>query len=354
MKTALWILAAVLAIGTPPLVADERPTAEHLLAAFEKSVEKLSRVRIEWKFSGREGGNDAEMTIFRDGPRWKFDRFLIPKGNRPGSSRKREQTLIGDEIVRVSLKYDPLDDMPRVMEMGMMAIREHVATRSWPQLLSASVLFGRINGDAGYPLWTVMREAGSLELLPQTEVVDGAETYVLKSVGKYGEHRVWLDAASGGLPRRIEIDKQSGNLLNDEQLGSTPFPKETPLDPNRRIQIPVRRPRSAASTRIDKIHIENKDGLFVITGFEEEGRTTFSDGKNPEPNDGTTPPPKRGHKFRVDIDPKDFPEDAFRFAIAIPNGTPVSVLDNYPLEYQGPVKTEHEWVDGKIQNRLQK
>src|SRR5262249_15084364 len=152
-------------------------------------------------------GNIVQTTIYRAGGRWKKDRWLFTRGDpadREGAIR--EQTLIGGEVMRESLRYEAPDDPPLLMPI-IMAVREDIATRRWMQIGPRMVLFGRVSGDGGYPLWTILRESGSLELLPQTEIIDGSETYVVKSQGKFGEHRLWLDLACGGLPRRIEIKK---------------------------------------------------------------------------------------------------------------------------------------------------
>jgi hypothetical protein len=353
MKAAHWIWVAILAL--PPSLArcDERPSADELLAAFEKSVGKLDRVKVEWNVKGRKGAPfDQELTVLRDGPRWKTDRLLIPIGDRPGR-KTREQTLIGDEIFSVSLLYDPVDDKPRI-RFGLTAFRERISTRAWSRI-PCRVLFGRMAGELGSPVWTVMREAGSLELLPQTEMVGGVPTYVLKSRGKFGEHKMWLDPASGGLPRRIEVHKLPGDLFNDEQLGTAGAPSqdaESPPEPGRRGPPLLGRPHQEYWNLIDKIQIESQKGAFVITAYESEVRIVFA-GDWPLPKDGAKQPlvVKDECKFRVDVEPKEFPENAFKFAVEIPNGTRVSVMDGYPLEYQGPVKTEHEWFDGTIRAR---
>src|SRR5580765_7215418 len=111
------------------------------------------------------------------------------------------------------------------------------------------------------------------------ETVGGVTTNVLKSRGKFGEHKVWLDPAHGALPRRIEVHKRPGNLLNDEQLGTAGAPPKD-ADPqaesgSRRLPLPEN-PHSEYWTRIDKIQIEDQKGVFVITAYEEEVRLTFS------------------------------------------------------------------------------
>lgn len=346
MKTARWVvIVAILGVASN-LCGGERPTAAELLTAFEKSVEKLAHVRIEWDVKGRRGPNDVEVVIFRDGPRWKTDRLLLPKGD-PATrgGRVREQTLVGDELLKVSIRYDD-NDTPRLSPL-VVAFRTRIAERTWLGLGSASIIFGRTNGDAGYPLWTVVRESGSVELLPQTEIVNGVETFVIKSRGKFGDHQLWLDPASGGLPRRIEVHKHPGELLNDEQLGTKTTP-ESPAQPDAKGRVPLRGlpPRNESWVRIDNIQIENQKGIFVITGFDEQGYTTYAGNKkvNSPPKTG----PKIEHRLRVVVDPPEFPKDAFDFAVTIPNGTRVSLGDDRPLEFQGVVDSKHEWVDGKI------
>jgi len=344
MTTTRWLLAAAFVVTFSFPAAGEPPTADNLLTAFEKSVEKLARVRID-ENSKREGDTEVEMTLFRDGPRLKLDRLVQPKGDR--SRRFREQTLIGDDIVLLRLQYNALDDAPQIV--GVSALLERLATRSWFQIGYPQVIFGRIEGDAGYPLWTVMRESDSLERLPATEIVDGCETHIVRSRGKFGTHRLWLDPASGGLPRRIEVSKQPGDLVNDEQLGTSTAPNP-PAEPPTKRRIPVRRPRSEYWGRIDNIQIENQKGSFVITGFDTHVGTTFV-GETSQKSDADKKPRfnwERAYEFRVVVDPQEFPEDAFRFAIAIPNRTPITVLDSAPLENQRPVNMEHEWMDGKV------
>jgi hypothetical protein len=186
-----------------------------------------------------------------------------------------------------------------------------------------------------------MREAGSLELLPKTEIVDGVETFVLRSEGKYGEHKVWLDPASGGLPRRIEVNKRPGNLLDDEQLGTVPAPPPgTLVKPRQPGAAP---PRRECSFRVDKVHIDKKGSAFVITEFESTMSDVVVDGRKGEF--------KNAFKARLfDLDLTDLPPSAFQFDIEIPEGTIVFVV--------GPgderIDDRYEWVDGKVRERVGK
>ena len=333
-------------------VAAEPPTADDLLKSFEGSVEKLNRLQIEWKQALPRG--EIQTTVFRDGPRWKNDRWFLQQGTSPfAEGSRREQTVISDEILKISLQYNSATDPPLLMPI-ITAIRDKVSSRTWLQIGQPAILFGRIPGDAGYPLWTIMRESGSLKLL-ETERIGDRDTYVLESQNKYGHHKLWLDPAAGSLPRRIEVRKRAGNLLNDEQLGTTTIPKPSAeADPKPLVQLQSRRPHKASWLRIDNIQIENLNGAFTITGFEQQGRITFV-GEPEDENDGQPKPVNKMElRFRVDIDPRTFPDDAFKFAVAIPNGTMVFVADKSPLEFQGPARPEHEWIDGQVRERSQK
>lgn len=250
----------------------------------------------------------------------------------------------GDELLSIPIRYDA-NDTPQLFPFVTVS-RKRVGERTWLGLGSAGIIFGRTNGDAGFPLWTVVRESGSVELPPETELVNGVETLAIKCRGKFGDHQLWLDPSSGGLPRRIEVHKRTGNLLNDEQLGSTPASVPPTKDNGKGLPtLNGLRVRTESWVRIDNIQIENQKGTFVITGFDEQGFTRFA-GK--EADGAGKPGPKIEHRFRVVVDPPEFPKDTFDFAVAIPNGTRVSVGDDRPLEYQGPAETTHEWVDGKI------
>src|SRR5262245_39218725 len=48
MNLVRWLAALLIVVLAADASAGERPTGEELLTAYEKSVEKLSRVRIEW------------------------------------------------------------------------------------------------------------------------------------------------------------------------------------------------------------------------------------------------------------------------------------------------------------------
>jgi hypothetical protein len=249
------------------------------------------------------------------------------------------QTLVGEDIIRASLPKGPPQDPQQ--RPSVIAYRDDHARRVWDMLSPAQVVFGHIEGDAGYPLWAVMGEASNLELLPDPEEIGGDETWVLKSRGKFGEHTVWFDPQKGGLPRRIEIRKQNGDLYNDEQLGSRPA--DSPPRRGKPGQPAPFEARQDIFDRIDNIQVEEKDGVFVITGFDCAHRFTRV---------RTRKPVETRSEFRIraiEIDPK-LTEGALEFDIKIPNSTRVGVFLNAPLEFSsGSPDTYEEWNDGKLQ-----
>lgn len=335
MRLTGWLMVAYFVLVSGRISRAEPPTAETLLAEYEKSVEKLSRVQIEWNRRNKEeaaGKPTDEYTLFRNGKQWKVNRYWPGWGDgRAGDSRFREQSLlVGEEVLFAS---------QRAAAPGFQEGRPHVSCRRGERIADelfssighCSVFFGRMSGDAGYPLWTVMREAGSLELLPKTEIVDGVDTYVLLSKGKYGEHKLWLDPTRGALPRRIEVHKYPGNLLGKEQLGTTPPPTVPP--PRRTGSGPA---YQECFCRIEKFEIENKGGAFIVAGFEHFSVNTVSTGKKLESRGQLKP-------SVLEVDP-EFPDNAFRFDIDIPNGTTVWVREANENNFNG----KYRWVDGKI------
>ena len=90
--------------------------------------------------------------------------------------------------------------------------------------------------------------------------------------------------------------------------------------------------------RIDDVRVEKKDGVFVITAWNEDGRITSGDGKN---YGGSR---MESSVTTLDFDSKSWPENAFRPSIDIPNKTRVFVRDGVP-------RTVYEWLDGKVQVR---
>jgi hypothetical protein len=352
MNAIRWILtAAVLALSSGAF-AGERPTAEELLAACQKSFEKLARVRIECTETDPKQADKGDpdetrdLTILRDASRWKLDE--IRRGKRLINGNLSEfgfwnQTLVADEIIEAALhRLPPQDPQERP---HVIALRDNHPRRVWTRLYLPSVLFGYMPGDGGFPLWMVMGEDTKLELLPEPEKIAGIETWVLKSRGKYGEHKVWFDPASDGLPRRIEIRKQFGDLLNDEQLGSRP-PEESVPTKAKRGQPRPPSARQDVFTRIDNIQIDNKNGVFLITAFDYKHRFKYVKTQKEIES-------RRELRVRaIDVDPKSWPEDAFQFDIKIPNELSVGIFINAPLEFGSAVAdTYEEWIDGKLQKR---
>jgi hypothetical protein len=357
MKTVPWFFAVLLAIAASPALSDERPTAEGLLAAYEKSVEQLARARIECleKQPERQLGENGsiaethERTIIRNGPQWKVADVIRTIRTTNGTKQEgglRAEMIVAEQLlevlrtidgtVQVSAWLDPTT--VKKTQVGTQVLTIDPARIHWRMLGGAETLFGRFPGDADQPLWEVMREAATLSLLPDTEEIDGAATYVLKSQGKFGEHTVWIDPARGSLPRRIEIRKELGNLLNSNQLGSRiGLADEKQRQPGRGPPSTQPPDIRAFSARIGSIQIENKGGVFVMTAWKVESKTTFGNGA---PGEHRT----ENSVTVVDFKPEASSKDAFRPGIEIPEKSGVRVQDGLP-------GTEYEWVGGKVQIR---
>jgi hypothetical protein len=345
------ILVAGVFAFAPSLRAADHPTAGELLSALQKSVEKLDRARVEWTDTVQDAkyGADGKFsrtldgTLLRDRSRWKIDRVFrwsrAVNGVR-SEEKYSHQTLFGCDVIQphevIETKLTgPIGNDPNVY-LYLHAFLDDHDNRVWDRMGLVRVLFGRMAGDGGVPLWTVMGEDTTLELLPETEVVSGVETIVLKSRGRYGEHKVWLDPARGGLPRRIEYHKQNGDLYDDEQLGSRPQATEPGKD-----FPPVRE----ITAKIDNIQVEDHNGIFVISAFDEDFRMQH----------GGQWESGRPETFRlrsIDVDPPPFPEGTFQFDAKIPRDQIIWTLRGLPLQFHSASgKPEYEWNDGRPRRR---
>jgi hypothetical protein len=359
MRTAQVVLAALILARAGGVSAGDRPTAADLLSAYQTSVEKLSRVRIEGSESESRTGISTtwarDTTVIRDASRWKVNdvmKITVPASAtrpKPWVQTSQTQTLAGCELIQanellMTQLIDPNLDNPQAN--GVAAFLDDHSSRVWNNLGSTRVLFGRLDGDGGLPLWEIMGEDTALELLPETETIAGIETYVLTSRGKYGEHKVWFDPSSGGLPRRIEVQKHNGNLYDDEQLGSRTT-QEAGAKPE------AKRPRTSPVHResayiIDNIQIEKKAGVFLVTAFDHDSGHVSEGGEK-------QPWRRRSYRLRaIDVDPEPWPEGTFRFDVKIPDGLILAMYENAPLKIDGttnPAST-YEWRDGRPQRRI--
>jgi hypothetical protein len=365
MKTGQWIVGGLLAIAATAALADERPTAEELLAGYQKSVEHLNRVGLECvekKPERRAGENvivkeTGTRVIYRDEARWMVADIRRRTQSANGASHElgtRQELVVGDQVVSFNL-IETRDGMPVPIDQGLQIVAwlepkmgrkiegaEQGVANEPDQMIGRMLgglqtLFGRFSGDAGQAIWDVMRDS-ALELLPETEVIGDIKTSVVRSEGKFGTHTLWLDPNCGGLPRRIEISRKLGNLYDDNQLGSRIGQPQEPLRARGKGPPPNQKPDLRESwLRIDDVRIEKEDGVFVMTAWNEDWKLTRRDGKT------------MGERVdfsvsSVSFKPETWPENAFRPTMEVPNKTRVIARD-------GVRGTEYEWVDGKVRVR---
>jgi len=346
MRKLIPLFTAVLAIGSSAALSGEPPTAEELLTAYQKSVDHFTRARFQCvsKHPEQLVGDDKslahtnERSVVRDGTHWKVgkdSRFTIVENGTKREGGDYREMVVGGQLLEVIKNLD-----------GTVAVTAwldptRVKQLPWRALGGAESVFGRFEGDADKPLWEVMRETSTLELLPETQEINGAKTYALESRGKFGEHTVWIDPDRGGLPRRIEIRKNLGDLYSEIQLGArVGAVDEAPRKPGSIPRAaPPRQPPDirAFSLRVDDIQIEKRDGAFVMTAWKTEEKVTFGDGR---PGDR-----REEHAVgAVDFKPETWPKDALRLTIEIPDKTRVSVRD-------GLDGTNYEWIGGEVRVR---
>lgn len=347
MKIAFPVVAAMNIVFIACAPAAEKPTAEQLLAEYQKSVEKPSRFRLEtvehqWKTGSsdeRIKDNPAkdnkdgyvgatERKICHDDSCWRFSTVATNVFTRRGVRTEHKsgiEYLVGDYLNRRQALhaqwYTSKEDLTEIAKLDVWLDDDVKESRRF--LGTSAIVFGQTSTDEP-PLWDVMRDAKELELSSEMELVGGKPTYVVKSRGRFGQHTLWLDPQAGSLPRRIEIHKAHGDLFGNQTLGT---------------EIAARFPKRI----LDEVHqswygiqIEEKNGISVITAFNSVSRRSrrIDDKEEKE---------QQRIEYRttaVDFDPATWPADAFLPGVAIPNGTKVATRD---------LKASIVWIDGRVE-----
>lgn len=352
MHRTFCLVVAIYALPTQIAFADDRPSAKELLDRYEKAVARLSRVHIEsvekyyqkgdsdgrFKDNPDDPRSTEELTLFRDNSRWRIlqrstSRRTIQE--KATDAKTSTETLIGEQLLYVSRA----EALPSPGNVRVQAYLDATTDEAdvYRRLGSRDMLFGVTYGDHFKPLWNVMRDASSLEVAPEMEVIGTVKTYVVKSQGRFGAHTLWLDPTNDCLPRRIEIHKRPGDTFDDFQLGVKRNPPELP--PATKRQLPPIPTLNESFWKWDNIHIERKNDIPVITAFEMTRKSKFE--KDVEIQSRI--------EYRitsVDFDLKVWPENAFQLSIEIPEGTAVFVRD-VPVEE----RNSYVWMNGKVQKR---
>jgi hypothetical protein len=287
----------------------------------------------------------SDDTIWRDEARWKIDqtkKLSSVPANDQAEASLRVQILVGEEIL-YALLSEPTVENPNP-GANLSAFRDKHALRIWNFLGNSSLLFGRIPGDGGKPLWDILTSASSLEVLSEPETIDGHFTWIVHSRGPHGIHRIWFDPESGGLPRRIEIRKGIGDLYQDEQIGSRPDESE-PKRRSKAGEVTFNRSRQAIVVQYDQFELKKLGDQFVIMGFDAcSEETSEKDVRN------IAKAKYRIRSFERQEGP--WPIDPIQFDIPIAEGIPVGIFENAPLEFGRMSATRYaDWVDGKLRDR---
>jgi len=344
--------------------ANERAAAEKMLTAYEQTVRHISSFRIEgiakeWDHAALQGDPEkltdafsrmTKTTVVHHDFRWKVAQ-IQQRPPRAGD-RVRYAPLSG-----VEYRFDDFlganqglhiqwasPDADEPVKLDHLAVRLMGAAKGDEHsryLDCENVLFGFMPGDNQQPVWKVMREAATLELLPDTKIIAQHKTHVIRSTGAFGTHTLCLDPEFGFLPRQIVIQRQNGHLFNAIQLGVEQNPSAR-LPEAARARLQARGMLQPAYTitesenRLANLQLSERHGQFVITDFDHSQQQTVKSGDRTEQKQNRTE-----YRTQVfDLRPDSWPADALQTAVDIPNGTPVSTSDG--------VKS-FVWMNGKVE-----
>lgn len=356
MRIAIFCLSVIVCLHAVAASAAEQHDAKQLLESFRTTVERMNGFRVEAtlkKWSNRNATADEkeqlertrQYTVFHRDYRWRVGMVQRPSAlNAARSELTSGVEYLFDEFgsdkqsVHVQWASRVPDDPPKLDHLSLMLMgRTH--DEELPRYLAGlAAAFGYSDVDDGQPLWKVMQEAATLKVSPQMEPVADHQTLVVTSQGRFGTHTLWLDPEFGFLPRRIVIQKRPGDLLDKVQLGveqspaSGIAPRVAPglqRQPNFTVQ--------ECRDSFERIHLENKQGNFVITAFDhvQEKTVKYAD---------RTERMQQRAEYRTqqfDFEPDHWPAKPFRPGFTIPDGTPVASRENPQQRFV--------WKNGKIE-----
>ena len=180
----------------------------------------------------------------------------------------------------------------------------------------------------------IMRQASSLRLRAEMEIVSGRPTYVLEAETKYGRHILWIDAEAGFNPRRVTIRKTVGDFYNAAKVGDPPDPSPSTVRPPYPWCAKV-----GTELTVDSIEIKKLGEAFVPVSARIVERIDYEDGQFTE----EICTYKRTHvSFNLDFDAM---KEAF--LASIPDGTLVSFQDE-----RGRTGVRYEWFGRRVRVRV--
>lgn len=359
MRSIRYCLVAAIATFNVARVQAEGPSARALLDKYKATVERISTVHIEATLHDRALGvpvggkvddpkedrrnpRTVQLVIFRQGDRSRvsinnpptFDDLGNPRGHKAITDFLHGGFLGIDQTVRVH--WRGRIDNPDVQSSLTLDLRGPSKHDPFPGAWAVSLVFGHTHLLENDPLWTIMTDAPSLEVSPRQETLAEHSTFVVTSRGKFGKHTIWLDPACGCLPRKLEIEKQAGDLFFSHQLGveqtSTISPQRqtTQAPPPGLTYVSIR-------NRVDNVQIEEIEGQFVITAYDEVTERATKRGDKADRLEV-----RSDYRTRlVDGDSTKWPANAFQPTVTVPNGTPITAPDRPGQPYT--------WQNGRVE-----
>jgi hypothetical protein len=333
--------------------ADERPNSRELLKTFAKTVERLDGLHIEavakeWvkkEAVPDEGRNEKEMlsvtrpySILRRDFRWRIG---IVDQRTGGSGLTSGVEYVFDEFLgkrqALHVQWARLgDDGAQLAHLAVLLPGEPERFQPSRYLGNAAALFGCFEGDEGVPIWKLMEDSASLELLEEPEMIGGHLTWVVKNRGPMGVHTLWLDPEFGCLPRQVTVNRRAGDRFDEIQLGVENAPS-TRIPAGARI--PARKSPNFTLQEVRQqieLKLQDDNKRYCISAFDQLVEKNVKYADHVEKVSYRT-------EFRTSLAKlhvEKWPDGAFLPGVSIPDGTPVRTVR------QGE---QHVWKNGTVE-----
>lgn len=265
LRKSLAIIALSAASALPALAGPPQPEA--IISALENAynVPKMfftANITENVTPLGAESAAEPQNYVqryCRDGK--KIDVSADAASSPAADAASQYERLVMTPTSRIALRRGAESDAASVAKPAAEQEARNVAR---DLLHGGEALDGYLAGDLE-PLPQVLREAKSVKVRPETEVVGDAHCTVVEATSKHGKYTLWLDESNDLTLRRAEVVKNNGDQYKDlSKLGKLTVDG-----------APVQRTHFT----MDNVAVEKINGKAVPVRARMETIYTLSDGR---------------------------------------------------------------------------
>jgi hypothetical protein len=325
---------------------DGPPSTQDVIQRCQESAKALDFCHLRFKERSYDTSNpgipefltaERIFTCYRDEQRWRV-RIDSTAYSEVGKKTVGAKTVTENVIDTESLKLVQIAGNARASTRdkyhGAASRDPVVGGKELRNIFGiGTIFFGTLHTDDS-PLWKVLTDAESFQVLARPEMLDGVETYAVTATAKKMNYRLNVAPSNSYLPVKIEVSGPGRGEIADTRLGTIAF-----YGNMRSGKPPVKITPQMSTRRFNNIKVSNYNGKYVISAMNYAVGNIF-------PGDQKEYFPAR-FEYRleaVEFDRAKWPADAFAPSLKVPDGTRVALVEEPTMA--------HEIVNGELRKAV--